>query len=422
MDRRSFLQASAALTLGVSSLNASAMRGAKVVVIGGGYGGATAAKYIRLLSRQRIEVTLVEPEQSFISCPLSNLVIGGSRTLADLSRPYSSLTRHHGISHARDTAVAVDPVARTVKLAGGGLLSYDKLVMSPGIDMNLGSIEGLAAAQQQGKILQAWKAGAETNALRKQLESMPDGGVYALTIPEAPFRCPPGPYERACQVAFYFKQHKPKSKVLVFDANQDVVSKPALFKKAWAERYAGIVEYHNQHKTVAVAAAEGLIKFDVHDAVKADVINALPAMRANKIATQTGLANMADGRWCGVNYQTFESTAAKDIFVIGDAIQVAQLMPKSGHMANNHAKVAAAAIVAQLSGIEPNPQPMLTNTCYSFIDDRHVVHVASVHEYLANERTYKVVPGAGGLSVEASELEGSYANNWARTIWADMLE
>jgi len=251
---------------------------------------------------------------------------------------------------------------------------------------------------------------------------MPDGGVYALTIPEAPFRCPPGPYERACQVAFYFKQHKPKSKVLVFDANQDVVSKPALFKKAWAERYAGIVEYHNQHKTVAVAAAEGLIKFDVHDAVKADVINALPAMRANKIATQTGLANMADGRWCGVNYQTFESTAAKDIFVIGDAIQVAQLMPKSGHMANNHAKVAAAAIVAQLSGIEPNPQPMLTNTCYSFIDDRHVVHVASVHEYLANERTYKVVPGAGGLSAEASELEGSYANNWARTIWADMLE
>jgi NADPH-dependent 2,4-dienoyl-CoA reductase/sulfur reductase-like enzyme len=422
MDRRSFLQASAALTLGVSSFNALAMRGAKVVVIGGGYGGATAAKYIRLLSRQRVEVSLVEPEQSFISCPLSNLVIGGSRTLADLSRPYSSLTKHHGITHARDTAVAVDPVARSVKLAGGGLLSYDKLVMSPGIDMNLGSIEGLAAAQQQGKILQAWKAGAETNALRKQLESIPDGGVYALTIPEAPFRCPPGPYERACQVAFYFKQHKPKSKVLVFDANQDVVSKPALFKKAWAERYAGIVGYHNQHKTAAVAAAEGLIKFDVHDAVKADVINALPAMRANKIATQTGLANMADGRWCGVNYQTFESTAAKDIFVIGDAIQVAQLMPKSGHMANNHAKVAAAAIVAQLSGIDPNPQPMLTNTCYSFIDDRNVVHVASVHEYLATERTFKVVQGAGGLSAEPTELEGSYANNWARTIWADMLE
>jgi NADPH-dependent 2,4-dienoyl-CoA reductase/sulfur reductase-like enzyme len=422
MDRRLFLQASAALALGTSSINAHAMRGAKVVVIGGGYGGATAAKYIRLMSQQRIEVTLVEPEQSFISCPLSNLVVGGSRTLADLSRPYTSLTKQHGVTHARDVAVAVDPVARTVKLSGGSVLSYDKLVMSPGIDMNFSSVDGLTEAQQQGKILQAWKAGPETNALRKQLEAMPDGGVYALTIPEAPFRCPPGPYERACQVAFYFKRHKPKSKVLVFDANQDVVSKPALFKKAWADRYPGMVEYHNQHKTVAVSAADGLIKFDVHDSVKADVINALPAMRANKIATQTGLANMANGRWCGVNYQTFESTAAKDIFVIGDAIQVAQLMPKSGHMANNHAKVAAAAIVAQLSGIEPNPQPMLTNTCYSFIDDRNVVHVASVHEYLATERTFKVVQGAGGLSAEPSELEGNYANHWARTIWADMLE
>ena len=422
MDRRLFLQASAALALGANSINARAMRGAKVVVIGGGYGGATAAKYIRLMSQQGIEVTLVEPEQSFISCPLSNLVVGGSRTLADLSRPYTSLTKQHGVTHARDVAVAVDPVARTVKLSGGSVLSYDKLVMSPGIDMNFSSVDGLSEAQQQGKILQAWKAGPETNALRKQLEAMPDGGVYALTIPEAPFRCPPGPYERACQVAFYFKRYKPKSKVLVFDANQDVVSKPALFKKAWADRYPGMVEYHNQHKTVAVSAADRLIKFDVHDSVKADVINALPAMRANKIATQTGLANMADGRWCGVNYQTFESTAAKDIFVIGDAIQVAQLMPKSGHMANNHAKVAAAAIVAQLSGIEPNPQPMLTNTCYSFIDDRNVVHVASVHEYLATERTFKVVQGAGGLSAEPSELEGSYANHWARTIWADMLE
>jgi sulfide dehydrogenase [flavocytochrome c] flavoprotein subunit len=270
MDRRSFIQAGAALALGVSSLPVQAMRGAKVVVIGGGYGGATAAKYIRLLSKQRIEVTLVEPEQNFISCPLSNLVIGGSRSLTDLSRPYNTLTKQHGITHARDMAVAVDPIARTVKLAGGSVLSYDKLVMSPGIDLNYGSIEGLPEAQRQGKILQAWKAGPETTALRQQLEAMPDGGVYALTIPEAPFRCPPGPYERACQVAFYFQRHKPKSKVLVLDANQDIVSKPALFKKAWNERYPGIVEYQNQHKAVAVAPAEGLIKFDVHADVKAD--------------------------------------------------------------------------------------------------------------------------------------------------------
>lgn len=422
MDRRTFLQAGAAVALTGGSFSARAARNAKVVVIGGGYGGATAAKYLRLLSNQQIDVTLVEPDKQFISCPLSNLVVGGSRQMDEISRPYAALARNHGITMAHDWAQAIDPVARTVQLAGGTTLKYDKLVLSPGIDFNFASIEGMAGAHQEGKILHAWKAGAETLALRRQLEDMPDGGVYAITIPEAPFRCPPGPYERACQVAWYFKHFKPRSKVLVLDANPDVVSKAALFKKAWEERYRGLVEYRGQHKAVAVSPSEGLIKFDVQTDVKADVINALPAMRAGKIALQTGLANMANGRWCGVNYRTFESAVTKDIFVIGDAIQVAQLMPKSGHMANNHAKVAAAAIVAQLSGIEPNPQPMLTNTCYSFIDDRNVVHVASVHEYVTNEQTFKVVQGAGGLSPEPTELEGSYANTWARTIWADMLE
>ncbi len=422
MDRRSFLQAGSALALLGPAAAARAMRGAKVVVIGGGYGGATAAKYIRLLSQNTIDVTLVEPDREFISCPLSNLVVGGSRKLGDISRPYATLARNRGVTVIHDYASAIDPVARTVKLAGGTSLQYDKLVLSPGIDLNFASIEGLADAHRAGLVLQAWKAGGETLALRRQLEGMQDGEVYAITIPEAPFRCPPGPYERACQVAWYFKNFKPNSKVLVLDANQDVVSKPALFKKAWEEQYPGIVEYRNQHKAIAVSPKEGLIKFDVQEDVKVAVINALPAMRAGKIAQQTGLANMANNRWCGVNYQTFESSVARDIFVIGDAIQVAQLMPKSGHMANNHAKVAAAAIVAQLTGIEPNPQPMLTNTCYSFIDDRNVVHVASVHEYVAAERTFKVVQGAGGLSTGPTELEGSYANHWARTIWADMLE
>ncbi len=422
MDRRSFLQAGAALALLGTGVSAHAMRGAKVVVIGGGYGGATAAKYIRLLSDKAIDVTLVEPDKEFISCPLSNLVVGGSRKLAEISRPYSNLTRNYGISVVHDLAASIDITARTVQLAGGSSLSYDKLVLSPGIDLNFASIEGLEQAHADGSVLQAWKAGAETVALRKQLEAMPDGGVYAITIPEAPFRCPPGPYERACQVAWYFKNFKPKSKVLVLDANQDVVSKAGLFKKAWADQYAGIIEYRNQHKAIAVSPKEGLIKFDVQGDVKADLINALPAMRAGKIAQQTGLVNMANNRWCGVNYQTFESAVAKDVFVIGDSIQVAQLMPKSGHMANNHAKVAAAAIVAQLSGFDPNPQPMLTNTCYSFVDDKNVVHVASVHEYVATERTFKVVQGSGGLSTGPTELEGSYANTWARTIWADMLE
>ena len=422
MNRRSFLQAGLSMALMGGSVSAFAMRGAKVVVIGGGYGGATAAKYIRWLSMNQLDVTLIEPNKEFISCPLSNLVVGGSRKLSEISRPYSTLEKNHGVRIVRDMATQIDTTARSITLSNGSQISYDKLVLSPGIDLNMGSIEGLSDAHASGQILQAWKAGPETLALRKQLESMPDGGVYAITIPEAPFRCPPGPYERACQVAWYFKNFKPKSKVLVLDANQDVVSKPALFKKAWEDNYKGIVEYRNQHKAIAVSAKEGLIKFDVQGDVKADVINALPAMRAGKIAQQTGLANLANNRWCGVNYQSFESSIAKDIFVIGDAIQVAQLMPKSGHMANNHAKVAAAAVVAQLNGLEINPSPVLTNTCYSFIDDKNVVHVASVHEYVANERTYKVVQGSGGVSTAPTELEGSYANTWARTIWSDMLE
>ncbi|MFN5446534.1 MAG: NAD(P)/FAD-dependent oxidoreductase [bacterium] len=422
MNRRDFMQASISLALMGGSVSAFAMRGAKVLVIGGGYGGATAAKYIRWLSDYKLDVTLIEPNKEFISCPLSNLVVGGSRKLSDISRPYATLEKNHGVRIVRDMVTKIDTAARNVTLAGGTQLSYDKLVLSPGIDMNFASIEGLPEAQANGQILQAWKAGAETLGLRKQLETMPDGGVYAITIPEAPFRCPPGPYERACQVAWYFKNFKPKSKVLVLDANQDVVSKPALFKKVWEDQYKDIIEYRNQHKTIAVSPKDGLIKFDVHADVKADVINALPQMQAGKIAQQTGLANLANNRWCGVNYQTFESSIAKDIFVIGDAIQVAQLMPKSGHMANNHAKVAAAAIVAQLNGFDSNPTPMLTNTCYSFIDDKHVVHVASVHEYIANERTYKVVQGSGGLSSAATELEGNHAITWARTIWSDMLE
>lgn len=422
MDRRDFLKAGSALALLSGTASAFAMRGAKVVVIGGGYGGATAAKYIRLLSGHTLDVTLVEPDKEFISCPLSNLVVGGSRKLADISRPYATLSKNHGITMVHDLAASIDTRARIIKLAGGSTLSYDKLVLSPGIDLNLGSVEGLAEAQASGQILQAWKAGPETLALRRQLEAMPDGGVYAITIPEAPFRCPPGPYERACQVAWYFKNFKPKSKVLVLDANQDVVSKPALFKKVWEEQYKGIIEYRNQHKAIAVSPKEGLIKFDVQDDVKANVINALPQMRAGKIALQTGLANMANNRWCGVNYQSFESAVARDVFVVGDAIQVAQLMPKSGHMANNHGKVAAAAVVAQLSGLEVNPAPMLTNTCYSYVDDRNVIHVASVHEYVAAEQTFKVVQGSGGLSSAPTELEGRHANTWARSIWADMLE
>jgi len=393
---------------------------ARVLVVGGGWGGATAAKYVRLLSQQRIDVVLVEPGDAFVSCPLSNLVIGGSRTLADLTVPYTGLARAHGVTVVQDTVSRIDAAAKTATLASGATLRWDKLVLAPGIELMWDSVAGLKAANEQGAVLQAWKAGPETLALRRQLEAMPDGGVFAIAIPESPYRCPPGPYERACQVASYFKAAKPRAKVLVLDANPEVQSKPALFRKVWAEQYAGMVEYRPQHKALAVDAAARTVRFELADDVRADVLNVLPAMRAGALAVQSGLAN-ANARWCQVHWLDFESTAAKDIHVVGDAIQLASLMPKSGHMANNQAKVAAAAIVAELSGWAPDPAPMLGNTCYSFVDATRVIHVASVHRYDAAEKTFRAVPGAGGVSGAPSEQEGVYAWNWARTAWADAL-
>jgi len=424
LQRRSFLQSSAALSLlglGACATTASLPAKAQVVVIGGGYGGATAAKYVRLLSDSKISVVLIEPNESFISCPISNLVVAGVKQIGDITTSYEGLGKNHGITVVRDMAQSIDSAKKTVTLASGGVIAYDKLVVSPGIDMMFGSLEGYTAANGAGQIVHAWKAGAETVALRKQLEAMPDGGTFAITIPVAPYRCPPGPYERASVVANYFKQFKPKSKVLILDGNPDVTSKGPLFKKVWAEQYKGILEYRGDHKATAVDGKTGTIKFEVQDDVKASVVNALPAMRAGLIAVNSGLANMANNRWCGVNYQTFESTAAKDVFVIGDSIQIAPAMPKSGHMANNQAKVAAAAIVAQLAGWEVNQKPMLTNTCYSFVNDKDVIHVASVHEYVVAEKTFKTVAGSGGVSPGPTALEGQYAMNWANNIWADSL-
>ncbi|PUE23664.1 flavocytochrome C [Limnohabitans sp. JirII-29] len=427
MKRRSFVQASLALgSLGsLAHLSGCASTGrvpekARVVVIGGGYGGATAAKYVRLLSNYKIDVVMVEPDAAFVSCPISNLVIGGSKTMADITTPYDKLSGNHGVNVVRDYVSRVDPEKKTVTLASGPSIRYDKLIMSPGIELMFNSIEGLQAANASGQILHAWKAGPETLALRKQLEAMPDGGVFAISVPEAPYRCPPGPYERASQVAHYFKQHKPKSKVLILDANQDVTSKGPLFKKFWADNYKGILEYVPQQKVIGVDAKNRTLQFEIQNDLKADVLNVLPNMRAGSIAVQTHLAN-ANGRWCGVNFLTFESTQAKDIHIIGDSIMIAPLMPKSGHMANSHGKVAAAAVVAQLSDMAVNPAPFLSNTCYSFVDDKVAVHVASMHQYDSKENTYKTVPGSGGLSPAPSELEGLYALNWAQNIWADSL-
>ena len=426
MDRRQFIRAgsaaSAASVLGLAAGCASTGAGAggQVVVIGGGYGGATAAKYIRMWSEGRVQVTLVEPNDSFVSCPISNLVLGGSKQMADITTSYDNLGKRHGVKIIKDRVVAIDADKRQVRLAGGSTLAYDRLVVSPGVDFMWDSLPGLKKPGAQDKVLHAWKAGAQTVALRKQLEAMPDGGVYALSIPLAPYRCPPGPYERACQVAHYFSQAKPKSKVLILDANDDVTSKGPLFKKAWADRYKGIIEYRPKHALTDVDAATGTLKFEFNDDIKAQVLNVIPPMRAGDVAHNAGLTT-ANKRWCDVDWLTMESKAAKNVHILGDALQIAPAMPKSGHMANQHGKVAAAAIVALLSGRQPNALPIYNNTCYSFVSDTDVVHVASVHAYDAEKKTMLPVAGSGGVSSAASELEGRYAMAWARNIWADTL-
>ncbi len=419
-SRREFikwLSASAAMAGNTGCATATTSKTAgRVVVIGGGFAGATAAKYIRMWGPD-IQVTLVERDEEFISCPLSNRVLAGVAQLKELTRDYGRLQAKHGVKVVRDEAVAIDAEKQEVKLAGGATLKYDRLIVAPGVDLLPGEVPGLAAASD--RVLHAWKAGPQTIALRKQLEAMPDGGVYALTIPKAPFRCPPGPYERACQVAWYFKNRKPRSKVLILDANEDVVSKKGLFTKAWSERYSGIVEYRPNSELTEVDAASLTAKLSFED-VKADVLNVVPPQRAGKIALDAGLVN-ANNRWCGVDFLTYESLAVKNVHVLGDSIMAAPQMPKSGHMANQHAKVCAAAVVALLHGEQVNTQPLVTNTCYSFVSDKDVIHVASVHAYNPEKRTMEIVQGASGVSAAASELEGQYAEAWGRNIWADML-
>jgi NADPH-dependent 2,4-dienoyl-CoA reductase/sulfur reductase-like enzyme len=426
IQRREFLKALGAAGFGtaVSALPGCATTGGgargKVVVVGGGYGGATAAKYIRMWSDGAVDVTIVEPNAEFISCPMSNLVLGGSKDLAYLTVGYANLTARHGVKMVRDTATAVDTDKRVVKLASGSELPYDRLVLSPAIDFMWDKVPSLNNADAQAKILHAWKAGAQTVALRNQLVAMADGGVCAISIPVAPYRCPPGPYERACQIAWYFKRAKPKSKVLILDGNGDVTSKGPLFKKAWAEEYKGIVEYRPNHVLTDVDVATRTAKFDVHDSVKADVLNVIPPQRAAAVARSAGVVT-ANDRWCDVDFLTFESIKVKNVHVLGDAIQIATGMPKSGHMANQHAKVCAAAVVALLAGQPPNPTPVLTNTCYSMITDKDSVHVCSVHQYDAEKKTVLPVPGSGGVSTAMNAVEGAYAAAWAMNIWADML-
>lgn len=419
-NRREFIKWTSA-GAGVAAMAGCAATGGgsagRVVVVGGGYGGATAAKFIKLWAPD-IDVTLVEPNEYFVSCPISNLVLGGNAQMNQITFSYDGL-RARGIKVVRDTATAIDAGKRLVALAGGQTLGYDRVIVSPGIEFMLDQIPGLKSAEAQARILHAWKAGPQTVALRKQLESMRDGGVYAIQIPMAPYRCPPGPYERICQVADYLKKAKPKSKILVLDSNPDIVSKKGLFLAAWNGMYKGMIEYRPNSEIADVDVKGMTIKLQFDD-VKADVINVVPAQRAADVAVRSGLIT-ANNRWCGVDWTTCESLAVKGVHVLGDATLSAPAMPKSGSMANQHAKVAAAAVIALIKGQPVNTDTMMMNTCYSFVSGDSAMHVASVHRYDPAQKTIAPVKGSGGVSGAASAAEAAYAWGWARNIWAEAL-
>jgi sulfide dehydrogenase [flavocytochrome c] flavoprotein subunit len=419
LSRRRLLGAGAAVggmaLAGCAGVPTSGPSIGRVVIVGGGFGGSTAARYLRMWGGN-VDVTLVERNPNFISCPISNLVIGGHKQMADITRGYEGL-KAIGVKVMQGEVTAIDAAGKKVKLANGSELAYDRLILSPGIDFMLDGTPGLAGALASGQVTHSWKAGPQTVALRQQLEAMADGGVFAISIPKVPYRCPPGPYERACMVASYFKQFKPRSKVLVLDANPEIQSKKALFERAFKQHYEGILEYRPNNELKEVAGTTAKLEFDD---VKATVLNVIPPQRAGDIARSAGLLNM-NNRWVGVNWLTMESTAAPGVHVLGDATFPAPLMPKSGHMANQHAKVAAAAIIQLLQGQPVNQTPVVMNTCYSFVTAMDVVHVASVHQYDAKDKTFKTVPGSGGVSAAANQIEGRYALSWADNIWADAL-
>ncbi|MFA6041532.1 MAG: NAD(P)/FAD-dependent oxidoreductase [Methylophilus sp.] len=416
-SRRQFLQTVSASGLLLLSKPSLAMASkpplGRVVIIGGGYAGATAAKYIRMWSLGNIETVVIEKSSQFVSCPMSNLVLGGSKSINDLTFGYDLVQKNHHIKWVHDEVTAIDTAQKKVSMQRGEI-SYDKLIIAPGVDFNYVQLPQLLTAQQE--IPHAWKAGWQTVNLRKQLEAMEDGGTFVISIPKMPYRCPPGPYERASQVASYFKQHKTKSKIIILDANPDIVSKKGLFVKAWYSLYPGMIDYRPNSEIVKLDVKTKTITTDF-ETVKADVLNIIPPQLAGKPAQMAGLNNI-DQRWCEVSFLSYESAVSPDVHVIGDSVSAG--LPKSAHMATSQAKVCAAAIVQLLSGQTPDPTPIFANTCYSFVNDTLAMHVANVYRYDPQKQVMVSAEG-GGVSAAPSKQEGVFANAWAHNIWADVL-
>lgn len=421
INRRAFLAATAGLAGGLL-LGAPAIAGArpKIVIVGSGYGGATCARYLKLWQPQ-VEVTLIEPQARFISCPMSNTVLGGLNRLGDLTFPYDHIKAV--VDHfVADRVTAIDPDQRLVRTAGGVNIPYDRLILSAGVELMFEQVQGYDLAAQEC-IKHAWKAGPEqTGVLRKQLEAMPDGGVFVITIPMAPFRCPPAPYERVCLVAHYLKRYKPRAKIIVLDGNQDLVSKRELFLAAWRKHYGygsdkSLIDYRPGNLITAVDAKAMRVTSEFDD-VKGDVINLIPPMRAAAITGQVGARTGDNGHWCPVDYRTLESTVVPKVHILGDSIL--SNLSKAAALANNSGKLCAYALGEIFSGREPDPAPVVTSTCYSASTDHTAFHVATVFRYNPVSKDMEVQPGSG-VSSEETAKDLAMMHGWAHNIWADTL-
>lgn len=427
-SRRKFLQQSILSSyLGIyggsllaNPSSSDALKKAKVIVVGGGFGGAATAKYLKIFSGGKIDVTLIDPSPNFVSCPLSNLVINGQMEIGNLTKSRLELQRKYGINIVNDSVERIMPEVQKISLKNGAAMSYDKVVLSPGVDMMWESIPTMMDSAIQNRFVHAMKAGTQTLILKKQLESMADGGVFAISIPLAPYRCPPSPYERASQVANYFKKFKPKSKVLILDANAEITSKSSLFKRAWSTYYPNMIEYRNNHTLVDIDPAQKTLLFEVQDDVKASVLNVIPPMRAGDIAYHSKLANI-NQRWCEVDFLTYESKIIPNIHILGDAIQSSTQTPKSAQVANGQAKICASAIYHLLADLPVEKNPNFSSICYSILGDKTGAHISTLHHFDSKTQSMAVTTGSSSISQTDNSNEYLSAMKWANDIWSDTL-